>query len=661
MKTYHLWIVTILIVNFSHVKVHAQVKQGEPSANILVEGSNETSFDQIGPKNLERQPFQNLGETLASQPGVMASAFGAGSSRPVIRGLEGERVQIFENGLGSGDLSALSNDHAPAVGSTGVTEIELLRGPAALQYGSASPSGLINIKNSRIPQELPGGISAMVDGQYSSVDQGRRIYGMAEGQAGELALRADFVKQDASNYFQPNGQKLPFSFIDQKEFGFGGSLIKGDHVTGVSFSQQKNMYGIPSEEGGVIDLGRDKFDFQHLTKSPATGFESLEVKLGYVDYQHRELTPLREPATQFKNQQFEGRIDLKHRELWGWKGNFGTQFNHSEIIASDLASQIEGSIIPKTRSQGLSLYWLEKKSFGPFDLKLGARYEHRQVRPSSASYITDIPFSGAIPGIPSLSTRQFNLFSYSSELNWNYQPEYAFGLTYSQFARAPGVNELFAYGEHESTATFDVGNSNLTPEISRQWELAWKKTKGYIQGQVGIYQNNIDNFIYGQYTGSVDTESGFAVRQFAQAKARLQGLEGILFVNRGQKGWSGRIFGDVSKGEFTSGEFLPLQPAPRFGAEIAYQQGGWENSLTWVHAMRQTRLASFETAQTPGYDRLDARFAYNMAFNSVKASFYIQARNILNQEIRYSTTVEGIRKYAPLAGRSFVVGMRLIY
>jgi iron complex outermembrane receptor protein len=643
-------------------QVVAQSKSSElKTEDIVVEGTQQSFENIIGTKELERQTFKNLGDTLATQPGISATGYGAAASRPVIRGLEGERVQVFENGMASGDMSGMSNDHAPATDALGASQIEILRGPAALKYGSASSGGLINIQNARIARELPGGTSALFDGQYGSTDRGTKYQGVAESEVGNLAVRADFGQQNVGDYKMPNGQRLPFSSLDQKDFGFGASYIQDKGYTGVSVSQRKSLYGIPSDEGGMIDLVQDKFDFQHAQKNPFQGIELAEFKLGYTDYQHRELSAQRDPVTQFKNQQLEARLDLNHEEIGGWKGGFGAQMHQIKTVASDLQSGVEGSVIPKTDIQGLALYAVEKKSMGAFDLKLGGRYEMKGISPAAANYSNTASFSGTAPLMPSPMNRTFNLFSFSSELNWNYQKGYAFGLTYSQFARAPGINELYAYGAHESTATFDVGNAALNQETSRQWEMAWKKTQGFIQGQIGVFQNNISNYIYGAYTGAVDTNSGFSVRQFEQGQAKLTGVEGSVYLNRGSSGWSGRVFGDVSRGTLNHGDSLPLQPAPRLGMDVLYQQGSWEHSLSWIHAFEQTRLASFETSKTPAYNRIDARIAYNTKLNTVKTSFYLQVKNLLNEEIRYSTTVEGLRNHAPQSGRSIWAGFRLAY
>jgi iron complex outermembrane receptor protein len=628
---------------------------------LIVEGTQQSSENTIGEKELERKIFQNLGDALATQPGVHATAFGATASRPVMRGLEGERVQIFENGMSAGDMSGLSNDHAPGTDTLGASKVEILRGPDALKYGSASSGGLINIQNARIPQELPGGTSALVDGQYGSNDRGTKYFGVAESQMGNVAVRADFGHQNIGDYKMPNGQRLAYSSLDQNDFGLGTSFVHEKGFTGFSVNQRKSLYGIPSSEGGMIDLVQDKFDFHHLQKNPFNRIEAADLKISYTDYQHRELSTNRDPVTQFKNQQLEARLDLKHLDIGGWKGGIGAQVQHGKLVASDIQSAKEGSVIPKTDVQNFALYAVEKKTIGQFDLKLGSRYEIKEISPSAANYSSTGTFSNTAPAIPNLQNRKFNLFSFSSELNWNYQPGYATSLTYAQFARAPGVNELFAYGPHESTATFDVGSSSLNQETSRQWELAWKKTTGFIQGQVGVFQNNISNYTYGAYTGATDNDSGFAVRQFEQGQAKLTGAEASLSLNRGVSGWSGRLFGDFSRGSLNNGTSLPLQPAPRLGMDVLYQKDSWEGSLSWVHAFEQTRLASFENSITPAYNRIDARIAYNTRVNSVKTSIYLQARNLLNEEIRYSTTVEGLRNHAPQAGRSVWLGLRLAY
>ena len=299
---------------------------------------------------------------------------------------------------------------------------------------------------------------------------------------------------------------------------------------------------------------------------------------------------------------------------------------------------------------------------GQWTLKLGSRYENQTLSPNTQSaYTSATSFIGGTPTQPGLADRNFGLFSYSGAIDWNYLPGYQLNLTYSQFARAPSADELFIYGPHDATATFDVGSSVLQTEVSRNLEIAWKKTRGLLQAQFGLYQNNISNFIYGAMTGATDQVSGYQIRQFTQGNAILQGAEGQISINPQNSAWSGRVFGDYSKGVFADANLLPLQPAPRIGLAVKYKQAVWDIDINWVHASAQTNLASFETYSTPAYNKIDANLTYKIRSGSTQLSLFLQGRNLLNDDIRYSTTVETLRMYAPLAGRGILGGLRVVY
>ena len=632
---------------------------------LLVEARSDKSISVITPtQTIELDALQNkgassLGESLSNQVGISSSGFGAASTRPVVRGLEGNRVEVLQNGMNGGDVSALSNDHAVASDAFAASKIEILRGPAALKYGSSSSGGLINIQNDRIGTE-PAATSGILEGTLGSVDQSKRIIGSAEGGINQLAIRADFGQQQIGNYLQPNGVRLPYSFVDQKDAGLGLSYIRDDGYTGISFMQRQNFYGIPSSDGGIIDQKQNRFDVAHLTRNPWVGIKAFEFKAAYTDYQHSELDHSGAPQARFLNQQYETRFDFLHEPLFGWDGAFGVKYATASIAANEVGLGAN-TIVPKTDSNSIALYLLESKSVGSLTFKLGGRYEVQTLAPVlQASYATG-SFIGATPMLPTVDNKTYSLFSYSGSVDWNYAKGYVLGLTYSQFARAPGIGELYAYGPHESTATFDVGSTNLTTELSRNWELAWKKNSGKVQVQIGAYQNTISNYIYGQYTGSVDAVSGFQVRQFNQASAIIRGVEADLTYNPQGSGLSGRLFGDLSKGSFVDLGNLPLQPAPRVGFSANYRHGPWEEGLSWIYAASQTNLATFETLNTPAYNRIDANLAYKAQIGSAKASFFLQIRNLLNDEIRYSTTVEALRGFAPQAGRGIYTGVKLIY
>jgi iron complex outermembrane recepter protein len=257
--------------------------------------------------------------------------------------------------------------------------------------------------------------------------------------------------------------------------------------------------------------------------------------------------------------------------------------------------------------------------------------------------------------------RSFNLTSYSVGGLWPFMPGYALGTTVSVAQRAPATEELYSGGPHDATVTFDIGNPDFKKEISRNVELSVQKTTGLVQWRANLFQNHVKDFIYGHITGNMLDEEGnvgggFRERIFQQADATLRGAEAELTVNHAGPGWSGRVFADTSRGSLDAGGSLPLQPANRFGTSVGYKEGAWRAGLSLVHAMVQDRLASFESTATPSYSQLNANLAYTQRLGDYDLTWFMLAKNLLNEDMRVSTSV--LKDISPLPGRNFVFGVR---
>jgi len=317
----------------------------------------------------------------------------------------------------------------------------------------------------------------------------------------------------------------------------------------------------------------------------------------------------------------------------------------------------------------VSLFAVENQSFGIFDFQNAIRYEWVKRNPNtSVDYASNpdfsIPSNGYAPASIKPTSNQFSLVSLSTEAVWNYSFDQNLHLRYTFSQRAPNVDELYSYGNHDSTATFDVGNPSLSKESSNHFELGWRKNKGVIQGKLNLYQNFVNNYVYTQYTGAIDLESNFPVRQFLQANATLKGVESELTYKLNSDGLSGRIFGDYSVGVLDQGGYLPLQPATRIGGAIFYNQFGWKSKLSLIHAFGHNKTASspfYYEPRTDAYNKLDFSISKSQALSKVLLTYYLQANNLLNDTIRFSTTVDTLRTYAPQPGRALIVGIKVDY
>lgn len=592
----------------------------------------------------------SIGETLSQELGVSASAFGAGASRPVIRGLEGSRVKMLENGMAVSDVSGLSNDHAVSSEGAVARQIEILRGPAALLYGSGAIGGLVNVVNERIPTTLEPKPTGQLETRYSSVDNGKSVSGTADGATGNIALHVDGNWRDTDDYRIPDRRvlqdeassmrRLPHSDTREKNIGAGASWVDSWGYAGVSASHLSNLYGIPSDEGSRIDQKQDRYDFDSVVKRPFAGIESLRFKAGYTDYQHAELGE-DGPEVIFNNRSLETRLELTHAQVAGMNGTFGAQTENTHFSA--LSAEGGPDTVPVTHSQTAALFLVEEGKAGLLRLSGGLRYENVKRDPVGNR------------------ERTFDLGSGSFGAAWPFMPGYSIGATVSYAQRAPAIEELYSGGPHDATVTFDIGNPDFAKETSRNLELSLQKTTGLLRWKANLFRNNIDNYIFGHIADALVDDEGnpgdeFRVRSFEQVDAHIRGAEAELTWNQTGAGWSGRLFGDTSRGKLDGGGNLPLQPADRIGAGVGYREGAWRGGLSLVHARGQDRLASNESVPTMAYNQLDANLSYTQRLRGQDVTWFALARNLLNDDIRLSTSV--LKDIAPLPGRSVVLGVR---
>lgn len=601
----------------------------------------------------------SLGDTLSRELGVSASGFGAGASRPIIRGLEGPRIKILQNGMAVSDVSTLSNDHAVAIESSTARQIEILRGPAALLYGSGAIGGLVNVVNERIPTTLTPTPSGEAELRIGTADRERSMSFSADGAAGSIGLHLDGSARNTDDYRIPGfaerndpdsaSGRLPSSFTRARTLGFGASHVANWGHIGASIDTRDDRYGIPTEERSFIDLSQTRTDIDGLVRQPFAGAESLRFKLATTDYKHTEKEEDGTPATDFTNRTTETRWEIAHLPISGWSGTFGMQTEHGKFAARSAESG-RPDTVPVTKSSSLAAFLVEQRDFGPLRASSGVRAESVKRRPDET-------------GLPQ---RRFDLVSYSLGGLWTFSRGYGLGATISIAQRAPAIEELYSNGPHESTATFDIGDTGLKKEVSRNIELTLQRTEGLVRWKANLFQNRVRNFVYGRTDGTLVDEDGnadpdgeFTQRFWSQAKAVIRGAELEASYNLRGEGLSLRGFADTSRGKLENAGNLPLQPATRFGIEAGYRQGPWRSGLSLVRALRQDRLAVFETSATPAYTLADAHLSFTTRSADVQWTWFALVKNLLDRDVRLATSV--LRESAPQPGRSLILGVRTVF
>lgn len=286
----------------------------------------------------------SLGALLKDEPGISQSAFAAGASRPIIRGLDNNRVRVQENGIGVGDVSAVSEDHGVPIAPYAADRVEVIRGPATLRYGSEAIGGVVNVINERIPRSVPkGGFEAEASASYDSVSTGRQIGGKAKAAAGNLVWHVDGFFGKASNYRIPGTvSRQVETWNNRSGIAGGASLLVGNgdvdgHVGG-SVAYYDSQYGIPAPGNPMnpvhIDMRQTKVQLGSELDFAQGFISGLSLSGGYSDYSHGEIDAAGVTGSRFDNEAWEGRAEFLHRTVGPFTGAFGVQAQRRTIVAS---------------------------------------------------------------------------------------------------------------------------------------------------------------------------------------------------------------------------------------------------------------------------------------------------------------------------------------
>ena len=608
--------------------------------------------------NLRRNRTTNLGDTLDTELGVQSSGFAAGSGRPIIRGLDGARVQVLNNGLGVSDVSTISPDHQVTADPFSAQQIEVLRGPATILYGGAV-GGVVNVVSNAIPSRRVEGLKGLGEFVTQSVNNEIGYRARAEGGNGPFQFNLNGFVRNTGDYSIPgpviqgdpfSGRgTLPNSFT-RSGFGSGGVSYVGERgYLGVNANVLNSRYGLPGPEFASIDLDQSRYELAGALDDPLPGLRDGRVRFQYNDYRHNEVEATGDVATTFRNKAYEGRVETRHEPIAGFDGVVGLQYLYRDFSAIG-----EESFIQPVNQQGTGVFVVEQYDLDAhWRLDLGTRLDIVEYRPNADSTI---------------EARSFSPFGISGGVLWKFADRYNAALTLSRNQRAPQIEELYPDGPHAATATFDVGDERLKTETANNVELTLRKVSGPWQWSATAYCTYFNDYIFGAFVpgpdglpvrvneeGEVDPGGALRLQKFTQASsAKFQGLEGQVSY-RPITPLVLRVFGDVTHATIGS-ENAPRIGPGRLGFDANAKRGPWGAYFLMLGAARQTRVAPLE-AETPGYVRLDAEVSYTLAGDAFgPVTLYVAGRNLLDQDIRFATSYT--KAYAPQPGRSFLVGLR---
>lgn len=620
---------------------------------------------------LVTQRAATLGETLAREPGISATQFGAGASRPIIRGMDGARVKLLSDGTEVMDASTISPDHAVAVEPMLSEAIEVLRGPSALAYGGGAIGGVVNVLDRRIPTAIPErGIEGSVELRgNTAAREGAGAFELTAG-AGNFAIHAEGVVRDARDYRVgrgwDGGNRVDGSYNHTETGSLGASWIGERGYLGIAWTRQQNEYGLPGHggepedcqlDGARLDCGShdeheeeeededagdlpyvkldsERWDLRGEVLEPLAGIASLRLRASKTDYSHDEIED-GVVATRFRSRGNDGRLELEHQPVGGLRGVIGLQ-----TLRRDFSATGEESYVQPTLTRRHGLFAIEEYSTGDWRFEAGLRREWQHIDVDSAA-----------------RDRSHRGNSMSVGAVWNFAPQYAAGLSLSRAQRLPTAEELYADGLHLATRTFERGNADLKAETSRNLDLSLKKLAGPTTFAVSAYHNRVADFIYAH---TLDALDGLQLVEYAQRDAIFTGIEGEIRQQL-DRAFGLTLFGDYVRARLASGNGdrdLPRIPAHRIGLRLDANWQGWRGEAELYRVGRQRQLAEFETS-TPGHNMLNLGVSYAGRIESVPYLFYVKAAN-LTDELAYSHT-SFIKDAAPLMGRNLTMGVKLTF
>jgi iron complex outermembrane receptor protein len=640
---------------------------------------------------LVRDLRPQLGDTLVRQPGVSATSFSPGASRPVLRGFQGERVRVLTDGIGLIDASSTSADHAVTIDPLTADRIEVLHGPAVLLFGSQAIGGAVNVLDRRIPRTIPDEpIHIDAIAAYGSAADERSIGAAADVPLGKVVLHVDgsYRKSDdlrtGGYILSPSLRaeqleiaqeeleeghaeeaeealelanrrgRLPNSATEQKTLGAGLAYIGEGGNLGVSVSWFDSAYGVPSrpggghhhegegEEGGeehgdvpvTIGLEQIRGDLRGELNVGGGFIDKLRVRLGAADYEHIEFEG-EEVGTVFKTDGVEGRLELVQGDRDGWRGVTGGQFfnRNFEAIGPE-------AFLPPNKTNQFGLFTLQEFEFGDVGFEAAARYERTNVSTEDAE-------------------RGFDAFSVAFGASYKFSPDVRAGINLSRAERAPAAEELFSNGPHIATQAFEVGDPNLKKEKSWGGELyARAETRG-IRFSASLFANKFDDYIFQAATGEEEDE--LPVFQYFQRDATYYGFEveasATLFQAGGFR-FVGDIVGDYVRAGVKDGGPVPRIPPLRLLGGIEAQSDKVDARIEAEWVDDQERVAQLETP-SEGFTMVNASVAWRPWGKARNATLILAANNIFDVEARRHASFT--KDFVPLAGRDIRLSARFSF
>lgn len=615
-------------------------------------------------KNLKYQPSQalnaemlqqkaapSLGEMLDGTPGVTTRSFGSAPARPVIRGFDGDRVLVMQNGERMGDLSGTAVDHAVALDPLALNRVEIVRGPASLLYGSSAVGGVVNMFSNDLPRGWDSGTSATMVTHFATMNKMGAGLARVQYATDSFAGTARIIYREGGDLRTPDGS-LPDTAINNISFGGGFGYRSGSLETGISISGMDYTYGLPEtidDANQSIEIRMNRINLQSITTlSMNRFFDHAELRLHVSDYSHdefgieRRLTTVSESiAISFAQQTLSSSLVLRHRPIGRFEGALGFSFNNTGINVGG-----EEALTPNANGYFLAAYLYEEIEISnSITLKAGSRIEYKETFVTTNELFPDASF---------FEDRNDLIYSGAFGLNYSPSDRWTAGAQIARAYRTPTIEELYSFAPHAAAGSFDVGNPTLQNEFSIGLDTFIEYQTERIQTQLSLFANQIDNFVDFTPTGEVHEPSGLPFFEYVSKDAVLYGFELSTTIAISEV-ISGGIGFDYVRGHDRSADKgnLTFIPPFRTHLQLMYDNGRlWSGTRIRI-VNKQEKVATNEDP-TDGYLLIGAdaglRFGQGITLT-------LRLDNLLNERYRdHLSRVEN--RDAPMPGSNLNAMLR---
>lgn len=575
-------------------------------------------------QELTRRLDVTLASTLESEPGLAVASVGPATARPVIRGLGGDRVLVLEDGARVGDLSSSSSDHALSVDPLNAQRIEVVRGPAALLYGSNAIGGVINLIREEIPASLPEQARGMLSLQAQSVNRGVAGGASAETGWGGFALRGEGSFRHAGDLDTPRGT-LENTQLQTYSLSAGVSRVLRQGHYGIAYRFYDNAYGIPGgfvgshPEGVDVEMRRHALHGAARLDRAVGPFTSLELDGKYTHYYHRELESVDIVGTEFGLLTGAGELTARHDALGPLEsGAIGVRVGWTDFAAGG------SSHTTPTTEYTAAAFLLEEIALGRVRLQGGARFDWHQIEPLEKAQESEIG---------TIRTRTFGSVSGSLGALFTAGEGVGIGASIARAYRTPETGELFSEGPHLAAYSFEIGNPDLDAEIGVGVDVFIRVNRDRFHAELAGFHNALDNYIYYRDTGE-QTSSELPIYQATGTDAVLVGFEASagaeLIPHLLLNGSLSYVRGTIS----VTDEPLPMMPPLRGQLAARYERPEFFAGVAWRATAEQDRIAEqeFETA-TDGYNVLDADAGVRWTALGRVQSVSVRVDNLTNETV----------------------------